>query len=343
MRMSFASDNFSGVHPKVFEALQNVNSGHAEAYGGDFWTKRLEELFKHIFGSSAEGFVVQNGTAANVIAAKHVLSSWQAILCPDTAHIWTSECGAISAASGVNLIPLASKNGKLEIETIRPFLHYRGNPHHVQPAAISITQSTEMGTIYTIDELKAISQFARKHQLLLLMDGARLSNAAAALNVSFKSLTTDIGVDILSLGGTKNGLMGADAVIFLNPSLAKNFEFLRKQSLHLTSKMRFLSAQLLALFEGDLWLQNARHANAMAKLLEEKLRAHFPQIRILYPVEANTIFAKIPLHILKKLQEKYFFWIWDEEESIARFMTTWDTKPELIDGFIAYLQTIFVP
>ncbi len=335
---SFASDNFSGIHPEVLTAIQQANVGHAMAYGSDPWTKRAEELFKHVFGPTAEAFIVMNGTAANVCTLKHALSSWQSVLCPENAHIWTDECGSAQSITGCSLIPLTSKEGKLDLEKLRPFLHHRGNQHHVQPAAISITQSTELGTVYTLDELKQISKFAKENGLLFLMDGARISNAAAALNISLKALTTDVGVDILSFGGTKNGLMGAEAIVFLKPGLAKDFEYVRKQNMQLASKMRFLSAQFIALLEGDLWLRNARHSNAMAKLLEEKLRCDFPQLRILYPVEANALFVQLPPHALHKLQEKCFFWIWDAEQSIARWMTTWDTQPEFIEQFISELK-----
>ena len=203
---------------------------------------------------------------------------------------------------------------------------------------ISITQSTELGTIYSLEELKKISKFAHEHNFLFLMDGARISNAAAALNLPLKALTTDVGVDILSFGGTKNGLMGADAIVFLKSGLSENFQYVRKQEMQLASKMRFLSAQFIALLDGDLWLRNARHSNAMAKLLEENLRRDFPQLNILYPVDANAIFVQLPAHALRKLQEKYFFWVWDAEKSVARWMTTWDTQPEFIEQFISELK-----
>ncbi|MBS0625051.1 MAG: low specificity L-threonine aldolase [Verrucomicrobia bacterium] len=335
---ALASDNFSGVHPEVMAALQKANAGHAIAYGADPWTDECTEVFKRHFGPTAEVYAMTNGTSANVCTFKSLLRSWQAVLCADTAHIWTDECGAVPANSGCSLLPVPGKQGKLPIESLHSLLHFQGVEHHVQPAALSITQSTEMGTLYTIEELRKIGQFAKKHQLLFHMDGARISNAAAALGVSFREMTTEVGVDVLSFGGTKNGLMGAEAVVFLTPGLGENFKFVRKQSLQLASKMRFLSAQLIALLEGDLWLRNARHSNAMAKLLEEKLRKNFPQMKILYPVEVNALFVQLPASIYKKVQEKFFFWIWDEENSVVRWMTTWDTEPEFIDLFVENLK-----
>jgi len=338
--ISLASDNFSGIHPEVLSAIEKANRGHSMAYGDDPWTQRAQELFKHHFGPSCEAFIVFNGTGANVCGLRHVLSTWQAAFCTNTAHIWTDECGALQAV-GCSLIPVPAKEGKLDLKTLQPFIEYQGNLHHIQPAAISITQSTEMGTLYSLDEMKKIAQFARKHNLLFHVDGARISNAAAALKVPLKTLSTDVGVDILSYGGTKNGLMGADAILFLRPGLSKNFQYVWKQHSQLASKMRFLSAQLVALLEGDLWLKNASHSNAMAKLLEEKLRREVPQTKILFPVEANSVFVQMPATVLKKMQEKTFFWIWSEETSTARFMTTWDTNPELIQQFVSDLKKSF--
>ncbi len=338
--MTLASDNFSGIHPEILTAIEKANAGHAMAYGDDPWTQKAQEVFKHHFGASSETFIVFNGTGANICALKQVLTTWQAAICTDTAHIWTDECGALQAVAGCSLIPVPAKHGKLDLETIKPFIEYKGNLHHIQPAAISITQSTEMGTLYSLDEMKKIAQFARQHHLLFHVDGARISNAAAALNVPLKAVTTDVGVDILSFGGTKNGLMGADAIVFLKPGLSKNFSYVWKQQLQLASKMRFLSAQLIALLEGDLWLKNARHSNAMAKLLEATIRREVPHVKILFPVEVNAVFVQMPPAVMKKMQEKIFFWTWSEELSTARFMTTWDTKPELIHQFVSELKAL---
>ncbi|MBS3904927.1 MAG: low specificity L-threonine aldolase [Simkania sp.] len=337
---TFASDNFSGIHPEVLQAIQQANTGHAMAYGGDPWTRKVQEMFKMHLGPSAESFVVFNGTGANVCALKQVLSSWQAVICAETAHIWTDECGAPVANVGCSLLTVPTKEGKLQPERMSAFLHHRGVQHHVQPAAIFITQSTELGTLYSIEELQSIAEFARQHGLLFLMDGARICNAAAALNVPLKALTTDVGVDILTFGGTKNGLMGADAIVFLKPQLAEQFQYVRKQQMQLASKMRFLSAQFVALLEKDLWLRNARHSNAMAKVLEDSIRRHCPELSILYPVQVNALFVQLPHVVLKKLQEKQFFWIWDVEKSVARWMTSWDTQPEHIEAFVKELKIL---
>jgi threonine aldolase len=337
---TFASDNFAGVHPEVMKAIEKANVGHAMAYGADSWTERSNACFKMIFGSAAESFIVFNGTAANVCSLGHLFSPWQAVICPSSAHIWTDECGAPQANTGCSLLPVDSKNGKIMPEQCEVFLHGKGFQHHVQPAALSITQSTELGTVYSVNEMKKLVQFAHEQGLLFHVDGARICNAAASLNVSLKALTTDLGVDVVSFGGTKNGLMGAEAVVFLKEGLAENFQYVRKQSMQLASKMRFLSAQMVALLEGDLWLRNASHANAMAKLLETNLRKHCPHLPILYPVEANAVFVRLPsVEILHKLQKKSFFWIWDHERAVARWMTSWDTDPLFVEAFIAELKT----
>ncbi len=336
---SLASDNFSGIHPEVLAAIQHANEGHAVAYGGDPFTRKAQEIFKDTFGSQAEVFIVFNGTGANVCALKQILASWQGVICTETAHIWTHECGAVQASVGCSLITIPTAQGKLYPNQISSFLMTRGSQHHIQPAAISITQTTELGTLYTIEELQKLGEFARQQGLLFHMDGARICNAAAALNVSLKAMTTDVGIDVLSFGGTKNGLMGAEAVVFLKPGLAENFKYIRQQQAQLPSKMRFLSAQLIALLEGDLWLRNARHANAMATWMNQKLQ-DFPQIKVLYPVQANALFVQLPAHILHQLQEKYFFWIWDKEKSYAHWMTAWDTQQEFMENFIDDLKRI---
>lgn len=341
MHSSFASDNFSGIHPEVMAAIQKANVGHALAYGADPWTEEFNQIIKTIFGPAAEGFVVFNGTAANVCSIQHALSSWQAVICSSFAHIWTDECGAPQAATGCSLLTVKPKNGKISPDQCEVFLHAKGFQHHVQPKMLSITQSTELGTVYTIEEMKALAHFAHKHDWLFHVDGARLCNAAASLGVSLKALTSDIGVDILSLGGTKIGLMGAEAVVFLKEGLAKDFQYVRKQQMQLASKMRFFSAQMVALLKGDLWHRNASHANAMAKLLENRLRRQFPNLPILYPVEANAVFVQLPsMEILRKLQKKSFFWIWDHERAVARWMTSWDTEASFIESFIQELKCL---
>lgn len=341
MHSSLASDNFSPVHPEIMDAMQQANVGHAMAYGNDPWTKKMQELFKEIFGSCAESFLVFNGTAANVCGIKQVLFPWQAVICTSNAHIWTDECGAPQANTGSSLLPLESKNGKLTPKDCEKYLHGKGSCHHVQPALLSITQSTEFGTVYTLNEMKDLADFAHKNGLLFHVDGARLCNAAAHLNVSLKALTTDIGVDLLSFGGTKNGLLGAEAIVFLKEGLAKEFKYVQKQQMQLASKMRYAAAQMIRLLEGDLWLRNASHANQMAQLLEKHLKRSFPQLPILYPVEANAIFVQLPsLEIAEKLQEKAFFWIWDQEQIVVRWMTSWDTTPAFLESFVEELKKI---
>ncbi len=343
MISSFASDNFSGIHPDVLRAIQEANVGHSMAYGADPWTQKAEQLFKHHFGPDTESFIVFNGTAANVCALKHLLSPWQSVLLPSTSHMWTDECGAPQAVSGCSLLPVPSVRGKITPDQCAPFLHGKGFQHHTQPAALSVTQSTEWGTVYSLAELKALVHFAHENDLLFHLDGARLSNAAASLNLPLRALTTDIGVDIVSFGGTKNGLMGAEAILFLKKDLAVNFQYVRKQQMQLASKMRFLSAQMIALLETDLWHKNAVHANGMAKLLESSLKRHCPSLPILYPVEANALFVQLPSPaILKALQEKSFFWVWDPEQNVARLMTSWDTQPSFIDTFISHLKSLLV-
>ncbi len=341
MSSTFASDNFAGVHPEVMSAIQKANVGHSVAYGADPWTERANALFKQVFGPAAVSFIVFNGTAANVSALKHLFSPWQAIICPASAHMWTDECGAPQANTGCSLLPAAGVNGKITAGLCEGFLHGKGFQHHVQPAAISITQSTELGTVYSVEEMRELALFAHQNDLLFHVDGARICNAAASLNVSLKELTTDLGVDVLSFGGTKNGLMGAEAVVFLKEGLAENFQYVRKQQMQLASKMRFLSAQMIALLEGDLWLRNASHANAMAKLLESGLRKHCPELPILYPVQSNAVFVQLPsMEVLKQLQKKSFFWIWDHERAVARWMTSWDTEPAFVESFIQELKSL---
>lgn len=336
---SLASDNFAKVHPKVLQYIQEANIGHAMAYGADPWTTKAEELFKQHFGQETKSYPTFNGTGANVIALKQLLHPWQAVLCAQTAHIQADECGAVESAVGSRLITIPTLDGKITVEQLREKMVGLGNQHHVQPKLISITQSTELGTVYTIPEIAAISTFAKEHKLYLHMDGARLCNAAVTLGTNLKAMTTDLGVDILSFGGTKNGLMGAEAVIILNPLLAENFQYVRKQHMQLASKMRYISAQFVALLEGDLWKVNAHHANQMAKCLEVRLQESTP-FRPLYPVEANALFIELAPCILQEIRKEYFFWIWDQSRSIARLMTSWDTSQEYIRAFVQRLALL---
>lgn len=334
---SFASDNNAGVHPEIIEAVSKANQGHVVAYGDDPYTARAVSVFKERLGRNIEVFFVFGGTGANVLGLKSVTKSHHAVICADTAHINVDECGAPEKFTGCKLLSAATPNGKLTLELLRPLLHGVGNEHHVQPRVVSVSQSTEMGTVYTTRELKELSSFAHRNNLLLHMDGARIANAAVSLNASLKEITADVGVDVLSFGGAKNGLMYGEAVVFFNPKLAADFKFIRKQGMHLPSKMRFIAAQFETLLSGDLWRRSATHANRMAQMLATELRK-IPQIEITQPVEANGVFAVVPRKYVPLLQKKYFFYVWNEEISEVRFMTSFDTTEEDIRDFVALVS-----
>ncbi len=321
---SFASDNNAGVHPEVFHALAQANRGHVVGYGDDPCTRALELAFRKEFGNGAVAFPVFNGTGANVLSLKALTKPHQAVICAEGAHIDVDECGAPEAWTGSKLLPIPTPDGKLTTKLVEPACHGVGDQHHVQPRVISISQSTERGTVYTAKEVTALARFAHGHQMLLHMDGARISNAAASLGLSLREATRDLGVDVLSFGGTKNGLMGADAVVLFDATLAAEFPFLRKQGTQLASKMRYLSAQLLALLAGGLWRRNAEHANRMARLLESLLR-RIAGVTLIYRVEANAVFARIPRRAIARLRKRYFFYTWDEAASVVRWMCSWDT------------------
>jgi threonine aldolase len=335
--MSFASDNCSGIHPEVFKAIESANHGSAPSYGGDAWTEKAVQIFKRHFGSDAEVAIVFNGTGANVLALQALNRSYNAVICSETAHINEDECGAPEKFTGSKLITVPHLNGKITPETIQTYLKGVGSQHHVQAHVISISQTTEFGTVYQPDEVKKLAEFAHTHSMYLHMDGARISNAAASLGLNLRQATRDLGVDVLSFGGTKNGLMGAEAVVFFQPSLALGFPFIRKQGMQLASKMRFISAQLVALLEGDLWLRNATHSNSMAARLAEKA-ALIPGIKIIRPVQANGVFAVLPPAMIARLQKDFEFHVWNEQTSEVRWMTAFDTRAEEIDRFIAAMK-----
>src|ERR1700758_4103272 len=288
---SFASDNNAGVHPEILEAIARANDGHVIAYGDDAYTRAAIAKFEEHFGPGIEVFFTFNGTGANVLGLQALTRPYQAVLCSDYAHIYTDECGAPEKHLGSKLIPLAHEDGKISLDAVRHAYHGIGDQHHVQARVISITQSTEMGTVYQPEEIQALAEFAHERDMFLHMDGARLANAAVSLGQSLRQATRDLGVDVPSFGGTKNGIMGGEAVVFFQPKLAADFLYLRKQSMQLASKMRFISAQLGALLPNALWLDNAQHSNRMAKLLEKEI-SQIPQIKIVSPVEANGIFAQ---------------------------------------------------
>jgi threonine aldolase len=336
---SFASDNNAGIHPQVLKAISAANQGHVVGYGDDSYTSSAVRKFKQHFGGDTEVFIVFNGTAANSLSLHALTDSFHAVICTAVAHIYTDECGAPEKFTGCKLIPIPAPDGKLTVESVRNAFHGIGDQHHVQPRVISITQATEMGTVYKPEEIKALARFAHEHEMFLHMDGARIANAAAALGQNLRQATRDLGVDVLSFGGTKNGLMGAEAVVFFDQKLAHNFQYLRKQGMQLASKMRFISAQLDALLTNDLWLQNAQHANRMARLLQKEVRK-IPQVKVVYKVEANGVFAKIPRHSIAKLQKRYFFYVWNEEESIVRWMCSFDTTAEDVKQFAKFVAEI---
>jgi threonine aldolase len=338
-RRSFASDNNANVHPEVLEAIARANRGHVVGYGDDPYTASAIEKFREHFGAGVEVFFVFNGTAANVLSLQALTRPYHAVLCPEISHIYNDECGAPEKFTGCKLIPLPAPDGKLTVSTAAHAYHGIGDQHHVQPRVVSITQSTEMGTVYKPDEVEALARFAHDLQMFLHMDGARISNAAATQNLTLRQATRDLGVDVLSFGGTKNGLVGAEAVVFFRPELATDFLFIRKQGMQLASKMRFMAAQMEALLTGDLWKRNADQANRMAKLLNEQIK-NLRGVKIVHPVEANGVFAQIPRAAIAKIQESYFFYVWSEEDSVVRWMCSFDTTEEDVLQFAEFVKKV---
>jgi threonine aldolase len=336
---SFASDNNAGVHPRVLKAIAEVNQGHAVGYGDDPYTQSVMRKFRDAFGRDAETSIVFNGTAANVLSLAALTNPYHAVICAEAAHVYVDECGAPEKFTGCKLVPVPTVEGKLTVEAVRRAYHGTGDQHHVQPRVISITQSTEVGTVYKADEVRALADFAHQRKMFLHVDGARIANAAASLRLTLRQATRDLGVDVLSFGGTKNGAMGAEAVVFFNPKLCRDFLFRRKQGMQLASKMRYIAAQLDALLTDDLWRRNARHANRMAKLLERELRK-IPQIEVVYKVQANGVFARIPRHAIRRLRERYFFYVWDEAECIVRWMCSWDTTEDDVSEFTNFVAKV---
>ncbi len=331
---SFASDNYAGAHPEVLAAIAAANSGHAVSYGADPWTARAEELLREHFGEQSRSYLVFNGSAANVLCFRALCRPWESVVCALGAHVNVDEGGAPERIGGFKLQAVPTPDGKLTPQLVAPQLARIGDEHAVQPRVVSITQSTELGTRYSPDELRALADFAHERGLLVHVDGARLANAAAALELPLRAITTDAGIDAVSFGGTKNGLLVGEAVVFLRPGLDEGFAYLRKQTLQLASKGRFLAAQFVALLEGDLWLRSAAHANAMAARLAAALDG-VPGVRLTQPVEANGLFAAIPPAAVAGLQRDWHFYTWDERECVVRWMCSWDTTPEEVDAFAA--------
>ncbi|WP_167609371.1 threonine aldolase family protein [Maribellus sediminis] len=339
MKKGFASDNNSGVHPAIFKAMEAANQGHVVGYGNDPFTQNAIDIFKQRFGRETEVFFVFNGTGANVLGLSTLTHSFNSIICAETAHIQEDECGAPEKFTGCKLIPVEPVNGKVTPEAVLPHLKGFEFEHHSQPGVISISQVTEMGTVYQPKEIIALADLAHKHNMFLHMDGARIANAAVSLNLEFKTFTKDCGVDVLSFGGTKNGMMLGEAVLFFNPELTKLTKYIRKQSMQLYSKMRFVGAQFQAYFENDLWRETASHSNKMAKLLEKEV-SRIPEIKITQPVEANGIFAIVPPEIIEPLKEQFFFYMWDEIKSEVRWMCSFDTTEQEILDFVKLIRKL---
>ena len=344
MKRGFGSDNHSGIAPEVIQALADANEEHALAYGDDEYTHECEELFRQHFGPTAHPFFVFNGTGANVLCIDAMCRSHQAVICAETAHINVDECGAPQRIVGSKLLTVDTPDGKLTPELVRRHLHGFGFEHHAQPRAISITQPTELGTLYTVGEIKALADLAHDYNMYLHLDGARLANAAVAMGLSFREFTTDAGVDCLSFGGTKNGLMMAECALFLNPELVQDLKYRRKQMSQLCSKMRFVSAQFKAYLaptaEGvPLWKRGAAHSNAMAQKLFNAVR-DLPNLRVMYPVQANSLFVQLPTQVWHTLLKDYFFYDWDEANDVVRWMCSFDTTDSDIDSFVARLKEL---
>ncbi len=339
MKRGFGSDNHSGMSPEVIEAIIKANSEHALAYGDDEYCKAAERIFKKHFGEQTRVFFAFNGTGCNTLCLDAMMRSHEAVVCASTAHINVDECGAPQRIVGCRLLTVETPDGKLTPELVKTQLHGFGFEHHSQPKVVSITQPTELGTLYSIEEIKALADFAHSYNMYLHIDGARLANAAVALNTSFSAMTTDLGVDAVSFGGTKNGLMMGEAVLLLNPELAPDFKYRRKQAMQLCSKMRFIAAQFEAYFENELWKRNATHSNRMAQLLYNKVK-DVDGVEVVYPVQANGVFARLPRNVWKELQQHCFFYDWDEDDNVVRWMCSFDTTEQDIDSFVAKLKEL---
>ncbi|NGO71998.1 threonine aldolase family protein [Streptomyces boncukensis] len=333
----FASDNYAGVHPEILAALALANGGHQPAYGADEYSAHLTSVIRSHFGPRAEVYPVFNGTGANVVALQSLTDRWSAVICADSAHIHVDECGAPERVGGLKLLTVPTEDGKLTPELIDREAFGWDDEHRAMPQVVSLAQNTELGTVYTVEEIRALCAHAHERGMRVHLDGARIANAAAALDVPMRSFTNAAGVDILSLGGTKNGMMAGEAVVVLNPGAVGAMKHLRKLSMQLSSKTRFISAQFEALLSGDLWLRNARHANAMAQRLAEGVKT-VDGVRILHAVEANAVFARLPHDVSERLQRRYRFYFWDEAAGDVRWMCSFDTTEQDVDGFVEALR-----
>ena len=341
MKRGFGSDNHSGISPEILQAIAAANVDHALAYGDDEWCARTEALFREHFGPQAKVYFVFNGTGANVLNIDAMCRSHQAVVCAETAHINVDECGAPQRVVGCRLLTVDTPDGKLTPQLVKTRLQGFGFEHHSQPRAISITQSTELGTLYSLDEIRALADLAHSYNMFLHMDGARLANAAVALGCSFKEMTTDLGVDCLSFGGTKNGMLMGESVVILNPALDVDMKYRRKQMTQLCSKMRFVAAQFEAYLTTGLWRRNAEHSNRMAQLLNAELSTlNSPKLKVMYPVQVNSVFVQLPADVWHALQQEYFFYDWDEAANVVRWMCSFDTTEADIHNFVAALKAL---
>jgi len=332
----FASDNYAGAHPEILAALAQANGGHQISYGEDVYTARLQDVIAEHLGPDVEVFPVFNGTGANVLSLQSMLPRWGGVICAETAHINTDENGAPERVGGIKLLTVPTPDGKLTPELIDRQAHGRGDEHRAQPLAVSITQTTELGTAYTVDEIRAIADHIHPQGMHLHLDGARLANAAASLDLPLRAFTTDAGVDVLSFGGTKNGLLFGEAIVVLRPDVCDGLKYLRKMNMQLASKMRFVSAQLIALLEGDLWIRSARHANAMAARLAAAVR-DLPGVTITQPVQANAVFAIVDPAVADRLRQKFRFYDWNPTTGEVRWMCAFDTTSADVDTFATAL------
>lgn len=336
---SFASDNNSGVHPLILNAIIDANDNHAKGYGDDPWSELAKTKICEVFGENAAPFFVFNGTGANSVALQAVTRPFNSIICAETAHIYVDECGAPAKMTGSAVISISTENGKLTPELIKPHLTNFGVCHHSQPKVVYISQATELGTIYTPSQIREIANLIHSHGMYLHVDGARVANACAHLGCTLKEITSDCGVDILSFGGTKNGMMMGEAVISFRDEITENIEFIRKQSAQLSSKLRYLSAQFLPYLENNLWLDNAINANQKAEKLAIALSS-FEQINFTQKIESNQLFFTLPQHIIDKLQQHYYFYVWNESKNEVRLVTSWDTTDQDISNFVDTLSNI---
>jgi threonine aldolase len=341
MKRGFGSDNHSGVSHEVLKAIADANVDHALAYGDDEYCARVTELFKQTFGQQANVYFVFNGTGANVLCIDAMCRSHHAVVCADTAHINVDECGAPQRIVGCKLLTVPTPDGKLTPDLVRTQLHGFGFEHHSQPRAISIAQSSELGTLYTLDEIRALADLAHQYNMYLHVDGARLANAAVSLGCSFKEMTTDCGVDCLSFGGTKNGLLMGESAVILSPALDVELKYRRKQMGQLCSKMRFMAVQFetyLSEFDGvPLWRRNPEYSNRMAQMLFNEVK-DIEGVKVMYPVQVNSVFVQLPREVWTALQQDYFFYDWDMDANVVRWMCSFDTTEEDIKSFVAALK-----